>query len=311
MTTPVTLVSGYLGAGKTTLINRMLENTAGLKLTVLVNDFGEINIDAALIQSRTADTLALTNGCACCALNDDLSQAFATAIETSPDCIVMEGSGVANLARLKRAANGYPGLRLSAAITLVDASSINGQLANKFIGQTVAEQINSADKLIITREGSLPDIVTAKPRLVEDELLKDLALQLLLAPDDSGEITSATHNMPDYVRGYFENASVSRDQLVQLLDNAKTAGLLRLKGVFADTDTGQMCFVQWSWGNTEITHIEHLHPQQLVFIGLPGFDETFFDGRVTIDGRGGDLEGALDDALDDALNDKMENNNHA
>ena len=63
---PVTIVGGYLGAGKTTLINRLLEDDHSLRIAVLVNDFGEINVDADLIADHDGQTLALTNGCVCC-----------------------------------------------------------------------------------------------------------------------------------------------------------------------------------------------------------------------------------------------------
>src|SRR5664279_398043 len=65
---PVTILSGYLGAGKTTLLNSMLRCDHGLRLAVLVNDFGSINIDAALIASHDGETISLTNGCVCCSM---------------------------------------------------------------------------------------------------------------------------------------------------------------------------------------------------------------------------------------------------
>ncbi|MFT7136469.1 MAG: G3E family GTPase, partial [Akkermansiaceae bacterium] len=69
---PLTVISGYLGAGKTTLINRLLAEDHGLKLMVMVNDFGAINIDAELIAEAGEDTMTLTNGCVCCTMGNDL-----------------------------------------------------------------------------------------------------------------------------------------------------------------------------------------------------------------------------------------------
>ena len=72
MTLPLTVIGGYLGAGKTTLINRVLAGDHGLRLMVMVNDFGAINIDAELLASATEDRMELTNGCVCCTMGADL-----------------------------------------------------------------------------------------------------------------------------------------------------------------------------------------------------------------------------------------------
>ena len=73
---PVTVLSGYLGSGKTTLINRLLAEDHGLRLMVVVNDFGAVNIDDALITAEEGETLALTNGCVCCSMDQDLQMAL-------------------------------------------------------------------------------------------------------------------------------------------------------------------------------------------------------------------------------------------
>lgn len=65
---PVTVIGGYLGAGKTTLLNHVLRHNAGLRIAVLVNDFGAIYIDFGLIDSRDSDTINCANGCICCSL---------------------------------------------------------------------------------------------------------------------------------------------------------------------------------------------------------------------------------------------------
>ncbi|WP_343231026.1 GTP-binding protein [Variovorax sp. WS11] len=71
---PLTVIGGFLGAGKTTLVNRWLREAEGKRIAVLVNDFGALNIDAALIVGASGDTIALTNGCVCCQIGDDLSR---------------------------------------------------------------------------------------------------------------------------------------------------------------------------------------------------------------------------------------------
>ena len=98
---PVLLLTGYLGSGKTTLLNRILTNTKGIRFAVIVNDIGEVNIDASLIQqggvvSQSDDSLvALQNGCICCSLKMDLiSQLHDLAAQKAYDYIVIEASGI-------------------------------------------------------------------------------------------------------------------------------------------------------------------------------------------------------------------------
>lgn len=97
MAIPITIVSGFLGAGKTTLVNQLLAS-ASERLAVLVNDFAALNIDAELIRTSEPDRIALTNGCVCCTLRDDLVAAALqlAALDPPPDRIVLETSGVAD-----------------------------------------------------------------------------------------------------------------------------------------------------------------------------------------------------------------------
>ncbi|MFQ3660648.1 MAG: GTP-binding protein, partial [Anaerolineae bacterium] len=69
--TPLTILTGFLGAGKTTLLNRLLTADHGLKVAVMVNDFGAINIDSQMIVSVEGNTVSLSNGCICCTINED------------------------------------------------------------------------------------------------------------------------------------------------------------------------------------------------------------------------------------------------
>ena len=72
---PITVLTGFLGAGKTTLLNRILSGNHGLRVAVLVNDFGSINIDADLVVGVESDVISLANGCVCCSIRDDLVDA--------------------------------------------------------------------------------------------------------------------------------------------------------------------------------------------------------------------------------------------
>jgi G3E family GTPase len=95
---PITILTGFLGAGKTTLLNRILTGNHGLRVGVLVNDFGAVNIDAELVVGVDANMVSLTNGCVCCQIRDDLTESV-TALLARPETveyILLEASGVAD-----------------------------------------------------------------------------------------------------------------------------------------------------------------------------------------------------------------------
>lgn len=137
--TPVLLLTGYLGSGKTTLLNRILTNERGIRFAVIVNDIGEVNIDASLIQKGgvvgqkdAGDLVALQNGCICCTLKMDLVQQLSEIISSRKfDYIVIEASGICEPAPIAQTistmpnmgseytANGVP--RLDCIVTVVDA----------------------------------------------------------------------------------------------------------------------------------------------------------------------------------------------
>ena len=137
--TPVLLLTGYLGSGKTTLLNRILKNEKGIKFAVIVNDIGEVNIDASLIQNggvvgQGDDSLvALQNGCICCTLKMDLVQQLNDIINQKKfDYIVIEASGICEPAPIAQTISTYPRMipekimkngvaRLDAIVTVVDA----------------------------------------------------------------------------------------------------------------------------------------------------------------------------------------------
>ncbi len=111
---PFTVIGGYLGAGKTTLLNHILRNSTTHRFAVLVNDFGSINIDAQLIESRTHDTVSLANGCVCCTLTEGLISAIRTILARRPlpDHIIVESSGVSDPRKSRNTAS-YPDYTLT------------------------------------------------------------------------------------------------------------------------------------------------------------------------------------------------------
>ena len=154
---PVSLVAGFLGAGKTTLLNHILNGAQGRRIGVLVNDFGEINIDSQLISRVEGETISLTNGCVCCSIRDDLVSAIEQVLELEPcpDMIVVETSGVSDPKAAAMAVVMSTRLaaatQLDAIITVIDASEVleldevNGKLAEDQIAVADITIINKTD----------------------------------------------------------------------------------------------------------------------------------------------------------------------
>lgn len=149
---PVTLVTGFLGSGKTTLLNHILTARQGHRTAVLVNEFGEVGLDAELIVSTSSDMVELANGCICCSMNQDLIRAVARVLEQRHriDSLVVETTGVADpmpvaMTFVGRELERYT--RLDAIITLVDAENYARAEA------TVAgyNQIRFADLLLLNK----------------------------------------------------------------------------------------------------------------------------------------------------------------
>src|ERR1700759_1572464 len=104
MPVPILLVTGFLGAGKTTVVNHLLANAQGRRIAAVVNDFGAINIDAELIAGAVDGVVSLANGCICCTLEGDLLRTLANLLrrDPRPEFIVIETSGVADPADIVR-----------------------------------------------------------------------------------------------------------------------------------------------------------------------------------------------------------------
>ena len=187
---PITLLCGYLGAGKTTLMNMILANQKGYKVAVIVNDIGEVNIDATLIEKDANITdksslVPLTNGCICCTLKSDLVMQIENLIATGKyDYLLIESSGVCEPMPIAQAIetieNGY----LDNVVSVVDAKRLvdefagGDQLLNKDMGEEdieslLVQQIEFCSTLIINKK----DLVT------EDQMKKVRAVIKKLQPN--------------------------------------------------------------------------------------------------------------------------------
>ncbi|MBY5967240.1 CobW family GTP-binding protein [Halomonas denitrificans] len=152
---PVTIVSGFMGAGKTTLLNKILNSDIGLRMAVMVNDFGAINIDRDLIVSETQTMVSLANGCICCTVESDLMEQVSRLLalrEQRPEYILIEASGVSNPSKIAGTLR-YPQFQdqlvIDSVLTVIDAEQfdqLEGELA-----ALAMEQLDIADIVVLNK----------------------------------------------------------------------------------------------------------------------------------------------------------------
>jgi G3E family GTPase len=148
---PVTIITGFLGSGKTTLLNHILTNRQDLKVAVLVNEFGDINIDSQLLVSIEENMLELTNGCICCTINEDLLAAVYKVMGQKVDYLVIETTGLADpvpIALTFLGAELRDLTRLDAILTVVDVANFTTE--NLQI-EAVRQQLLYADITILNK----------------------------------------------------------------------------------------------------------------------------------------------------------------
>jgi G3E family GTPase len=153
---PVTILTGFLGAGKTTLLNRILNGDHGLRVAVLVNDFGAINIDAELVIGVQDDVISLANGCVCCTIRDDLVETVVQTINRpeAPEYILLEASGVADPSGIAVTfvdPELRERIRLDSITCVVDADQVFAHPENPAVEQLKLRQIAFADMLILNK----------------------------------------------------------------------------------------------------------------------------------------------------------------
>lgn len=171
---PVTLLSGFLGAGKTTVVNALLNHAGGLRFAVVENDFGAVNIDSQLVSRNHGGIIELTNGCVCCTINADLVRGLQRlgerrdAGEWSFDWIIIETTGLADPGAVARTFFAAPELRdnflLDGIAVVVDALHGQQQLDRHPVAQ---RQVGFADRLLL-----------AKCDLVAPEAIAELSMRL-------------------------------------------------------------------------------------------------------------------------------------
>ncbi len=278
---PVSVIGGFLGAGKTTLLNRLLRENDGRRLGIIVNDFGDINIDEELVVARDEDMVSLANGCICCSIGNDFLRALISLVTRPepPEQIIIEASGVADPLRIAAIARADKALCLQGIFVLVDVTQFAAQAADPLLGDTVRAQVAAADLLVLTKADlSTPAQVDEVAALLHEARpgvltlsasTDDVSLSHLFDfAADEPKPESGLHDP----HGLFWTGSVASDKACDVDALAKAlevcAGLLRCKGVVRARQ-GEWQVIQWTGGRFETRSIDAAPREAaLVYIGV-------------------------------------------
>ncbi len=256
---PVTVVGGFLGAGKTTLVNHILSGDHGLRVAVMVNDFGTVNIDAALLTPASGGMVSLANGCVCCSLAQGLVQGLEELLARADDLdhVVIEASGVADPGRIMdtvRQARFRGRLRPDAVVVVVDAANHEAALAAA--PGLARAQIDAADLIVLNKadlvspealarwraEHAFPDsriITTTGAQVPFGLLFGEVAPRHAVAPGEGLPVPS--HE--EAASALWQRAGTVEARRVQAVLARLPAAIFRAKG-FLRSEDGRYLAVQ-------------------------------------------------------------------
>jgi G3E family GTPase len=298
---PLTILTGFLGAGKTTLLNRILASDHELRIGVLINDFGSINIDAELIVGVEDDLMSLANGCVCCEIRDDLMEALDRVLGSPepPDYLVLEASGVADPASIYTTfadSKHHDRLRLDSVTCVVDADQMCEYVERgPEVLAHVIRQIGFADLVLLNKVElvgpervawlrSRMDLMMHRLRVIETTycdvpwevlLSTDTSMMRLIEPLDDHHEHDIDHGV-EFDRWAFESTQpLSLIALKEMVRRQLPGEVYRLKGfVYAADDPDHRYVVHTVGRRSEILRHDQWRDQapstKLVAIGAAG-----------------------------------------
>jgi G3E family GTPase len=292
LTTPTTLLTGFLGAGKTTLLNRILRGDHGLRVGVLVNDFGSVNIDAKLVDSVAdgGQAINLSNGCICCTMQGDLVTSTLKMLErpNPPEHIVVEASGISDpfgVAAAFRTSRLRDKTRLDGVVAVVDAENARSPYLDR---QLVEDQVRAADIVLLNKVDLAGPERVAELRVwirglvprarVQETVQANVPLDLILGVGGAASDFDAGHAQHE-IAG-FETLSYHADRAmayrkIQAALEGLPPEVFRAKGVLYLADAPNLRFVAQMVGRRLSIDVDRPwgaeKPEtQLVVIGKPG-----------------------------------------
>ena len=284
---PLTLISGYLGTGKTTLINNLLRTTKK-KIALLVNDFGDVNIDESLIEARTESVMSIAGGCVCCSYGNELIETLESmsSSEFLPDHIVLEASGIALPSKIIQTISLMDFLSFHGTVLLTDASRLTSQLNDVYISDTISLQIEQHDLLVLNKtdllsEDELSDCIdtvskrfeirkflkTVNAHIEEKDMLLDFDPS---ERDKSDKIKLEKKQEHGFISSTIKpTGTINTDALSMLLQDP-IYNIERAKGFFKNKK-GEACTIQYDGLTLEIKKTENEKDPVFVVIGRKNF----------------------------------------
>lgn len=252
---PVTLLTGFLGSGKTTYLNSMIKKGIPSGSLIIVNDFGHINIDADLIQYRNEQIIRFNNGCICCTLGGSLAEKFASILREPilPTSIYIEASGIANPKSIIDLININSKLMIHQVICLIDASQAEQNSQDLQVRQVWLEQIQMATHIVLNRtiNKTIPPILN---NLINSNKIKiELSTENIIEQNKNQNFLIKPTNIQGWQTYTFNQ--------IKPIDSAKLNKILieyqdiiyRVKGFLQCQGQAQMNLIQFSKGNLHWT----------------------------------------------------------
>ena len=282
---PVTVIGGYLGSGKTTLVNHLLRNANGLRLAVLVNEFGELAIDEDLIEAEDDDIISIAGGCVCCSFGSDLTGAMMdlAKLDPRPDHLLIESSGVAIPSAIVGSVSLLDGFRVDGIIILADAETVQRSANDKYMGDTVLRQLADANIVVLNKADLVDreslnktkdwlDQENAGVGLVEathGNVSPEIVLDSFLERKSSAGPVHTTNDLERTVI-QFPNP-VDAEKLAEKLASDQL-GLIRAKG-FVTSLSGEKKLVQVVGNRWEVSIAKGKFTDGIVCLGFKGVME--------------------------------------
>ena len=276
------IISGFLGAGKTTFIKEILKQNTGRKIAIIENEFGSESIDAKILNESDFYVTEISNGCICCTLKGDFVKAI-TEIEAkyTPDVLIIEPTGVSKLSEMFEMLNSENRMEEVVAITVIDVERATMYYEN--FGDFFKDQIVHADYLFLNRKADVQKYENVLQLLTDinapGKILEHISIEPL-GVNGKGKIINANdiehnHHHHDHdATNFFQKltfdlnkklTSIAVKQLAEKITTADFNSIIRMKGIVNVDD--KMMLIQYVANDFQIEPIEFSGKTSLTFIG--------------------------------------------